>query len=396
MFSKLITSGKLSIKMKLILILSLILISGLLLSNYFNYKAAQRSVRENLVNGLLPLERDNIYHEIQEQFIKPVLLPASKMKYPGRNLSGNTVPVIKKEQITALLKSYQDRYGSTVYLVNPSGIVQAHPNEKLAEQADISKLKGLKDIAAKILSSGRESSIHEFKRNREHILLSVRYIPEVRLFLFVEINENSKMSGIMKSIVLNLLFGIITTLIVIGISIFFINHYQGQLEYMAVTDALTGASNRREFDIQFRKAVYNFNRNGIPFSIIIFDIDHFKNVNDTMGHITGDSSIKTVAAIARRGMRLTDVLVRWGGDEFIIISYGDEESAMFIAERIRKEVEKSNFFHKCDYENNSFDMTISCGISGFRKGDTLDSILARADAALYKAKTEGRNRIFKG
>jgi diguanylate cyclase (GGDEF)-like protein len=239
--------------------------------------------------------------------------------------------------------------------------------------------------------------MYEFYRNKEHILLTVRYVPEFNWYLFVEIDENSKMNIIMKSIAVNLLIGIIIALTVIGISIFFINHYQGRLEYMAVTDELTGANNRREFDIQFRKAVYNYNRNGMPFSIIIFDIDHFKNINDTMGHITGDTSIKTIASIARSGMRLTDVLVRWGGDEFIIITHGDEESAMFVAERIRKQVEKSSFFKKHeDKDNNVNDITISCGVSGFKKGDTLDSILARADTALYKAKTEGRNRIFQG
>jgi diguanylate cyclase (GGDEF)-like protein len=493
MFSKLITSGRLSIKMKLILILSLILISGLLLSNYFNYKASQKSVRENLVNGLLPLARDNIYSEIRAKFIRPMNIASSiaydtfvidwaitgegnpekitrylksirdrydffttyfissKTKryyhYKGiskiisrndphdewyfrfinsgqeynleidtnqaekniltifinyrvhdynRNLIGVAGVGIKMEKVTALLRSYKDKYESVVYIVNQSGIVQAHPNDKLTEQADINKLKGLKDIAAAVLSSNQDPAMYEFKRNKEHILLSVRFIPEFKWFLFVEIDENSKMSNIMKGIAVNLIFGILTTLIVIGISIFFINHYQSQLEYMAVTDALTGANNRREFDIQFRKAVYNFNRNGIPFSIIIFDIDHFKSINDTMGHITGDTSIKAIASIAKSGMRLTDVLVRWGGDEFIIISQGDEDSAMFVAERIRKGVEKSSFFSKHEENDNKHNITISCGVSGFRKGDTLDSILARADSALYRAKSEGRNMIFKG
>ena len=82
MFSKLITSGKLSIKMKLILILSLILISGLLISNYFNFKASQKSVRENLVHGLLPLARDNIYSEIQAKFIRPLLLSSATLSVP--------------------------------------------------------------------------------------------------------------------------------------------------------------------------------------------------------------------------------------------------------------------------------------------------------------------------
>lgn len=493
MFSKLLTSGQLSIKMKLILTLTVILLSGIILSNYFNYKASQKSVRENLVNGILPLTRDNIYTEIQTNLIRPVFLSSvmandtflkdwaiSGERDPSRiinylktiknkydffstffisektrkyyhnsgiaktiskddshdqwyfkfvnsgleydldvdtneaekniltifinhrttdyrdNLIGVTGVGLKMDKITSLLQSYKDSYGSIVYLVDTDGIIQAHPNEKLTEHADIHKLNGIKDIADVILASKESTSMYEFDRNNEHVLLSVRYIPEFHWFLLVEIDENSRMGDITKNVTLNFIFGIFFSITIIGICIFVINYFQSRLEYMAATDELTGANNRREFDTQFRKSVYDYNRSGIPFSLIIFDIDHFKSINDTMGHITGDSSIKTIASIARDCMRLTDVLVRWGGDEFIILTHGDEESAFCAADRIRKQVETSEFFKKHDgREDEKCDITISGGVSGFRKGDTLDSILARADTALYRAKTGGRNRIFR-
>jgi diguanylate cyclase (GGDEF)-like protein len=494
MFSRLLTAGHLSIKMKLIITLTIILLSGIVLSNYFNYKTSQNSVRENLLNGILPLTSDNIYTEIQTHLIRPVFLSSVmandtflkdwaisgekdsskiinylktiKNKYEffstffvseitkkyyhhngiaktiskndshdqwyfkfvdsgleydldvdtneaenniltifinhrttdyKDNLIGVTGVGLKMDKITSLLRSYKDSYGSVVYLVDTSGIIQAHPNEKLTEHADIHKLKGIKDIADVILNSKESTAMYEFNRNSEHVLLSVRYIPEFNWFLFVEIDENSRMGNITKNITLNFIFGFLFSISIIGICIFVVNYYQSRLEYMAMTDELTGANNRREFDMQFRKSVYDYNRSGIPFSLIIFDIDHFKNINDTMGHITGDSSIKTIASIARSCLRLTDILVRWGGDEFIILTRGDEESAFFAADRIRKQVETSEFFKKHDdRDDEKSDITISCGVSGFRKGDTLDSILARADAALYRAKTEGRNRIYRG
>jgi len=494
MLTRLLTSGRFSIKIKLIFTLTAILLSSITISNYLNYKASERSVRDNIINGVLPLTRDNIYTEIQTNLIRPVFLSSimandtflkdwaisgendtskiikylrtikekygffstffisektkryyhfsgiaktiskdnphdqwyfkfvnSGLEYDldvdtneaeknvltifinhrtldyRKNLLGVTGVGLKMDKITALLKSYKDLYGSMVYLVDTDGIVQAHPNEKLTEQADIHKLKGVKDIADTILSTKSDTAMYEFYRNYEHVLLTVRYIPEFNWFLFVEIDENSRMGNIMKNIILNLLLGILMSCAVIVICIFVVNHFQSKLEYMAVTDELTGANNRREFDLQFRKSVYNYNRSAVPFSLIIFDIDHFKSINDTMGHITGDSSIKTIADIARGGLRLTDLLVRWGGDEFIILTHGDEDSALLAAERIRKQVESSAFFNKHDDgSERKGELTISCGVSAFKKGDTLDSILARADAALYKAKKEGRNRIYRG
>ena len=380
MLTRLLTAGRLSVKTKLVMTITILLFSGLTISNYFNYKSYQESVRNTIVKVVLPLTSDSIYNEIKA----------------GLNYSKNPAG-LKIDNIASHLKTYRELYGSIVYLVDTSGIVQSHPNEKLTEQADIHKLKGVKDISDTILSSRSGNAVYDFNRNKEHIFLNVRYIPEINLFLFVEVDENSKLAGIVKNITLNLLFDILLSISVIVICIFVVNYYQGICEHIATTDELTGAHNRREFDAQFRKSVYHYNRNGTPFSLIIFDIDNFKTLNDTMGHITGDSSIKTVATIARNTMRLTDLLIRWGGDEFIILAQGNVDSALLAAERIRKQVEESEIFKRFDGRNlNKFDITISCGVSEFRKGDTLDSILARADAALSRAKVEGRNRIYKG
>jgi len=385
MLSQLLTEGRLSVKIKLILAVAILLLSGLIISNYFNYKAFRKSTRNTVVNIILPLTCDNIYNEIQ-----------TDLKY-GKNIPDLTGAGFKMNKIIPLLRTYKELYGSIIYLVDTSGIIQSHHNEKLAELANIHKLKGIKDIADTILTAKPGTAVYEFNRNNEHIYLTVRYIPEINRFLFVEVNENSKMGDIFKNIANNVLFDILISFATIAIFIFSLNYYQGKLDHMAVTDELTGAGNRREFDAQFRKSVYNYNRNGTPFSIIIFNIDNFKNLNNTMGHITGDLSIKAVAAIARDTMRLSDLLVRWGGDEFIILAQGDIDSAFLAAERLRKQVETGEIFTKYNGRNaDKCDITISCGVSEFKKGDTLDSILARTNAALYKAKFEGRNRIYRG
>ena len=163
---------------------------------------------------------------------------------------------------------------------------------------------------------------------------------------------------------------------------------------MAVTDELTGAYNRKEFAGHFRKAAYAFNRNKTPFSVIIFDIDHFKNINDTRGHNAGDRVLETISRLSTECKRLTDLLVRWGGDEFILLTSAGIGDSVMAAERLRKLVAGYNF--TADNPGNepaSFHVTISCGVSGYARGDTVDSLISRADTALYRAKLNGKNRV---
>lgn len=119
----------------------------------------------------------------------------------------------------------------------------------------------------------------------------------------------------------------------------------------------------------------------------MFDIDHFKEINDTYGHLTGDDVLKTLADIVRENLRKIDSLVRWGGEEFMIIApETDLEGAKILAERIRKKVESYKF-------DKIKTITISLGLALFEKDDTENSVIKRADDALYNAKKRGRNRV---
>ena len=111
-----------------------------------------------------------------------------------------------------------------------------------------------------------------------------------------------------------------------------------------------------------------------------------------MGHLQGDEILKNMAGAALKSLRFSDVLFRWGGDEFIILAYGDINSAVSVADRVRKNFNES-YRDFSGNENNEIEVTISCGVAEFGQTDTLDSVLARADAALYRAKSGGRNRV---
>jgi diguanylate cyclase (GGDEF)-like protein/PAS domain S-box-containing protein len=160
-----------------------------------------------------------------------------------------------------------------------------------------------------------------------------------------------------------------------------------ELEKMATTDKLTGAFTRTKFHEIIKREMERAKRYGHPLSMIMFDIDHFKAVNDTHGHAVGDYVLQTLTQIVRQNLREIDYPIRWGGEEFIIIVPDTEvESAQVLAERIRKAAERYQF----DYAGV---ITVSFGVTRFREDDTEDSFIKRADDAMYLAKKKGRNRV---
>ncbi len=160
-----------------------------------------------------------------------------------------------------------------------------------------------------------------------------------------------------------------------------------ELEALAGTDQLTGLCNRRSAQEQLCKALENSRRYERPLALIMFDVDHFKHINDSLGHHVGDQALREVTDITRALIRRTDVLGRWGGEEFLLIcSETGREGALELAERIRHGVEAAS--GTC-----LRDTTVSVGVTVSRAGDTLDSLLRRVDEALYLSKKSGRNQV---
>ena len=160
-----------------------------------------------------------------------------------------------------------------------------------------------------------------------------------------------------------------------------------QLREMAVTDPLTGLSNRLHFEQALEDEVERSHRYGSPLSLVMFDIDHFKAVNDTHGHEAGDDVLKTLATLASERLRRSDRLARWGGEEFLILApgVGAGETAT-LAEKLRAAVSA------CDFGIGDA-VTASFGIAELGPGDSPKHLIRRADDALYAAKENGRNRV---
>jgi len=160
-----------------------------------------------------------------------------------------------------------------------------------------------------------------------------------------------------------------------------------ELERMANTDKLTGAYNRHKFDEIISGEMKRSSRYGTPLSLVIFDIDHFKKINDTYGHLTGDQVLFNLSNLVQDKIRESDSLARWGGEEFIVLAPGTGlDKAAELAERLREIVATADFSPVPQ-------VTISLGVSQFINGDTQDTLISRADDALYSAKNNGRNRV---
>ncbi len=158
---------------------------------------------------------------------------------------------------------------------------------------------------------------------------------------------------------------------------------------MALTDGLTGIFNRIALDERLSLEYSRWKRYTQPLSLMFWDIDHFKSVNDTYGHQAGDRVLQAVAGLLKLQVREADFVARYGGEEFVVLMpQTDIRAASKVAENIRVRIERSHFKHKGE----RVPITASCGIAEFCTDDSPETVCARADAALYQAKRDGRNR----
>ncbi len=157
----------------------------------------------------------------------------------------------------------------------------------------------------------------------------------------------------------------------------------------AVRDALTGVANRMGYEERLAQEYSRWRRHGRPLSMVVFDIDFFKSINDQYGHQAGDRVLVTVAEQLRRQIRESDFFARYGGEEFVLLLPETRvEDAIALAEKLRHNVEQCKF----RYGDSPVPVTVSCGVAGFRPGEEPETVFQRADLALYNAKRSGRNR----
>ena len=167
------------------------------------------------------------------------------------------------------------------------------------------------------------------------------------------------------------------------------NAYAKILQY-ATLDALTGLNNRRQFEVRLKQEIATTKRQKNPLCAMMIDIDFFKKVNDTYGHASGDTVLRTVASIIKEHLRESDIPSRYGGEEFaVLLPYTHIDEAQIVGERLRKAVENT----PVPIDKKNINVTISMGLAEFNPEETGENLFERADKALYEAKESGRNRV---
>ncbi len=165
---------------------------------------------------------------------------------------------------------------------------------------------------------------------------------------------------------------------------------ENKLKQISIRDELTGLYNRRYFNEILKKEAQRAFRYKEPLSMIMYDIDHFKRVNDTYGHMVGDEVLKKLSEIIKSNVRNSDYIFRTGGEEFTILLPGtDLEKAYKVAEKLRKRIE-NEIFDKVGK------ITISLGVAQYSENESTDNFIRRTDKALYSSKENGRNRTSIG
>ncbi|MEZ1319629.1 diguanylate cyclase [Pseudomonas fluorescens] len=295
------------------------------------------------------------------------------------------------DAVIKLIDKYQQRYQRSVFFVDNFGRLVLTGAEGGPQGAHIGQTLGdiesMKNLASQLPNP--HSGSYEYSGQGQGHFLNVRFIPELNWYLFVDKREDGALSDIRQSLYLNLLICLVVTLIVLALLNRVIGRYQGKIQTQATLDSLTELPNRRGFDLLAAQALHEAHREPQPLTAMLLDLDHFKVLNDTYGHLAGDQVLAGFARDLESCLRHADIVCRWGGEEFIVLLKDtDGETGLKIAEKIRHHVEQQRY----TYNGQALQLTVSIGLSTLQPDETLHTLISRADHAMYRAKQSGRNR----
>lgn len=327
----------------------------------------------------------NVDPDLANQDAMTIFINYRVLDYQG-NFIGATGIGLTVNAVRGLINDYQRRFGRTVYFADQSGRIvligegEAVPEDMIAERGGLGRLMPQ--------WSRTETRSLEYDYLGRTRFLNVRFIPELGWYLLVEKDADGDLAEIRNALYVNLAICLLITILVLLALWVTVTRYQKRLDATAAADKLTGLATRHAFDILLQQAVRDAGRLAQPVAAIMIDVDRFKTINDSFGHLAGDRVLCGVANAIRASLRTSDIICRWGGDEFqVALRNCDLANAERVAETIRQTVENAGF----SFEGRSIPATVSVGVAVLKPGEDMQGLTGRADAALYQAKQAGRN-----
>lgn len=296
------------------------------------------------------------------------------------------------DAVVKLVDDYQRRYDRNIFFTDRNGHlvltgVEGGPMGARRGQS-LSEVPGLEKLL-EVLPQPKSGDYRYDEHQRSHFL-NVRYIPELEWFLFVDKHEEGALAGIRHSLYLNLLICLLVTAVVLTLVSLVVRRYQQRIAALATTDSLTNLPNRRGFELHVEQALQEAQRDSSPLCAVMLDLDNFKQINDRHGHLAGDEVLRSFAARLRAALRQSDILCRWGGEEFILLLKNtDRHAAHELAEKLRQHCADQRY----PMGGEALQVTVSLGLSQWQPGEALHDLLGRTDRALYRAKQAGRDRV---
>lgn len=289
-----------------------------------------------------------------------------------------------------LIHSIEQRFGQRVYFVDKTGKIILADNSHLELQGNIHAIDGISSVAAQVLGNTTAPQRSSYQAASGVVQVNSRFIPELNWFVLIEQDEARAFAPLQRSFWLNLALGTLATALVLGLTFLTINQYQKRLENLATIDTLTETYTRSIGESLLEQARKESIRGQRAFALVLFDFDNFKTVNDTYGHTGGDVVLKDGLGLVKNTVRAVDSVVRWGGEEFLVIlKNASLEEANAVAEKIR--VQLAN--HVFQLEKETLQVSLSLGVAQLEGEESIAKLVHRADTALYEAKRTGRNRV---
>lgn len=341
---------------------------------YFRVRAMQAPYETNV-------DIDMANHDAVTIFINYRVLD-----YDG-NFLGTTGVGLTLDTMSDRMDRYEKRFNRRIYFTNSQGKIMLSSRTMRLGRRFLHDIPGINVIARDILQRNVTPSQLAYDSENGRVLVNARFIPELGWHLVVEQGEAEELQPVQRVLLINLAAALGVTLLVLMVAWLAVRRYQQKLERMATHDALTGCLNRQAFEIVFKSFIRESLRSRKPLSAILFDIDHFKAINDSEGHLVGDAVLRELAGLVQKRLRSSDVVARWGGEEFmVLLNDCHADKAHELAEALRKAVSGHTF-------PSAAGVSLSLAVAEYDNGEDGALFFSRLDDALYAAKAGGRNRV---